>query len=272
MAVAQNVPVTGVAQGEAAPVRSLAPEDLNASLRDGWADFREKRGDLLFIGILYPMIGLITAVAATQSEFLPYVFPLVAGLSLMGPLVSTGFYELARRREAGLESSWWNFLDITKRPAFPSIMFVGAILLGIFAAWMISAIAIYVAFMGPQPPASIGGFLSALFGTANGWGMMIVGNLVGLAFAILVLAVSAVSLPMLVDDHVDAGEAMRTSVVVFRKNPAVMTRWGLTVVVLLALGSIPAFLGLAIVLPVLGYATWHLYTRAVDRRPLGTDS
>lgn len=263
MAVATTVEAP--TPSEPIPIRSLSAADLSAALRDGWADFSEKRGDLIFIGILYPLIGLVTAVAATRSEALPVLFPLVAGLSLLGPLVSTGFYELARRREAGLESSWWHFFDVLKRPSLPSIGFVGAVLIGIFGAWMASAVLVYVVFLGPTPPASIGAFLATVFGTPGGWGMIVVGNLIGLVFAILVLALSVVSLPMLVDDHVDAGEAMRTSVAVVRGNPAVMARWGLTVAGLLALGAIPAFLGLAIVLPWLGYSTWHLYTRAVDR-------
>lgn len=249
----------------AAPVRTLTQADLSASLRDGWRDFRDHRGDILFIGILYPLIGILTAFAVTNPAAIPAVFPVLAGVTLMGPLVSTGFYELARRQEAGLESNWLHFLDVLKRPAFPSIMFVGALLIGIFLAWVVSAVLIYGAFMGPEAPASLTAFAGRIFGTPEGWAVIVIGNLVGGAFAVLVLAVSVVSLPMLVDDHADAGEAIRTSVAVVRRNPAVMLRWGATVAGLLVLGSIPAFLGLAVVLPWLGYATWHLYTRAVER-------
>ncbi len=250
---------------EAAPVRELTNADLTASLRDGWADFRAHRGDILFIGILYPLIGILTAFAVTNPAVIPAVFPLLAGVTLLGPLVSTGFYELARRQEAGLESNWMHFLDVVKKPSFPSIMFVGALLIAIFLAWVVSAVLIYGIFIGPEAPASVGAFLGRLFGTPEGWGVILVGNLVGAGFALLVLAVSVVSLPMLVDDHPDAGEAIRTSVAAVRRNPVVMIRWGVTVAVLLALGSIPVFLGLAVVLPWLGYSTWHLYTRAVVR-------
>lgn len=251
--------------GDAEPVRTLSVDDLKASLRDGWTDFTEHRGDILFIGLLYPLIGLLTAFAATNPAALPAVFPVLAGVTLLGPLVSTGFYELARRQEEGLESNWLHFLDVVRRPAFPSIMFVGMMLIAIFGAWVFSAVVIYGAFMGFEAPASIGAFLGRLFGTPEGWGVILVGNLVGLGFAALVLAISVISLPMLVDDHADAGQAVRTSVAATLKNPAVMGRWGLTVAVLLLIGSIPAFLGLAIILPWLGYSTWHLYTRAVER-------
>lgn len=249
------------------PVRRITPDDLRASLRDGWADFSAHRGDILFIGILYPLIGIVTAALTLRGDAMPLLFPLAAGLSLLGPLVSTGFYELARRQEAGQESDWSHFFDIVRKPSFGAIMFVGLILVALFVAWLIAAGLVYEAFLGPRPPASLGDFLTRLFTTSSGWAMMIVGDLIGLGFAIVVLMVSVVSLPMLVDRNVDAGTAIMTSVRAVRDNPAVMARWGLIVAVLLVLGSIPAFIGLAVVLPVLGYATWHLYTRTVEREP-----
>ena len=115
---------------------------------------------------------------------------------------------------------------------------------------------------------SFNAFMQEVFTTSHGWGMIIVGNLVGLGFAFVVLALSVVSLPMLVDREVSVGTAVRTSLRAFRENKGPMLRWGLTVAVLLVLGSIPFFVGLAVVLPVLGYATWHLYTRLIDRSAL----
>ncbi|WP_245648836.1 DUF2189 domain-containing protein [Sphingomonas sanxanigenens] len=237
-------------------------------MRDALDDFRSKRGDLIFAGLIYPFVGLAAAWLALGNDILPLLFPVAAGISLLGPLAATGFYELARRREAGLEAGWRHFFDIAKNPARDSIAVVGTILIALFGAWLVAAVLIYTAFMGTADPASPGAFLSALFGTANGWAMMIVGNLVGLGFAILAFAISAISLPMLVDRDVGAGPAMRASIEAVRRNPMVMTRWGLTIAVLLVVGSLPFFLGLAVVLPVLGYATWHLYTRVVDREAL----
>lgn len=250
------------------PIRRIDAQDVRASLREGYADFRAKRGDLLFIGFIYPLVGLVAAVAALGYSVLPLLFPIAAGISLLGPLVATGFYELARRREAGLESSWWHFFDIRSSPSAGQIWMVGGLLIAIFLAWLAVAGFLYVAFMGDMPPHTLSALLTGLFTTPEGWGVILVGNLVGLGFAIVVLAVSMVSLPMLVDRDVDAGTAIVTSVRVVRANPGTAARWGLTVAVLLVLGSIPFFLGLAVVLPVLGYATWHLYTRAVDRSAL----
>lgn len=249
------------------PVRTIGAADLNAALREGLADFGEKRGDLVIVGLIYPLIGFAAAVLFLGGAFIPLFFPILAGVGLLGPVAALGFYELARRREAGLESTWAHFFDVVKRPAFESIMAVTGILLLIFSAWVFIAWALYAAFI-ETPPETIGAFLTALFTTARGWGLIVVGNLIGLAFAWTVLALSVVSMPMLVDRDVDARTAMATSLKAVRANRGAMARWGVTVAVLLVLGSIPAFIGLAFVLPWLGYATWHLYTRLVDRSAL----
>ena len=253
------------------PVRTISSADLRASLKEAIDDFNDKRGDLLFAGMLYPLIGLFTALVLLNSDSIPLLFPLIAGLSLLGPLVSTGFYELARRREEGLESTWAHFFDVVKRPAIEQITWVGGLMIILFVGWIAAAGLIYSAFLGPEPPASLGAFLTELFTTPEGWAMMIVGNLVGLLFAAFVLAVSVVSLPMLVDCDVDAGVAIRTSIAAVRKNLFVMGQWGFTVVALLLIGTIPLFLGLAVVLPILGYATWHLYTKVVERDKIPAD-
>ena len=260
--------VTQTASANAAaapiPVRTLQPGELGAALREGYRDFLDKRGDLIFVGLIYPIIGFAAAALALESDFIPLFFPIVAGIGLLGPVAALGFYELARRREAGLEADWSHFFDVAKRPAWDSILAVTGILLLIFFAWIATAWLLYAAFLG-APPETVGEFLSALFTTAQGWALILVGNVVGLAFAILVLTVSVVSMPMLVDCDVDARTALATSVRAVKANKAAMARWGVTVAVLLALGSLPAFVGLAFVLPWLGYATWHLYTRMVDR-------
>lgn len=248
-------------------VRAIGAEDLRASLRDGLRDFGAHRGDLLFVGLLYPAIGFIAGAAALGNGLIPYFFPIAAGVALLGPVAALGFYEIARRREAGLESSWSHFLDVGKRPSLDSIIAVTGLLLLVFLAWLLTAGALYTAFMGP-PPDSVGEFLTRLFTTSGGWGLIIVGNLAGLVFAWIVLSLSVVSLPMLVDRDIGARSAVEASVRAVRANRWTMARWGIIVAVLLVLGSIPAFIGLAFVLPWLGYATWHLYTRLIDREAL----
>ena len=253
---------------EPVPIRRITGADIRFALREGFADFREKRGDIIVIALIYPLFSLAVAFMSLGGLPLVLFFPMAAGLSLLGPLVAAGFYELARRREAGLDSGWQHFFDVRKSPSFGALIGVAVLMIAIFGAWVWLAGAIHDAFLGNVPPASIGVFLHQLFGTPAGWAMMVVGDLVGLVFAIAVLTLTWVSMPMLVDRPVDSWTAIHTSMRAVAANPMMAARWGLTVAVLLVIGSIPAFIGLAIVLPWLGYATWHLYTRIVDREAL----
>jgi uncharacterized membrane protein len=249
----------------ATPVRRITSADADAALSEGWADFMDMRGDLIFVGLIYVLVGVVAATAVMGGALLPLLFPIIAGVGLMGPVAALGFYEMARRRESGLHSNWQHFLDVRKRPGADEIAIVGALLLGIFVAWVFVASGLYVALFGWWEPPSIGAFLSRVFTTPEGWALILIGNATGLGFAALVLGLSVVSLPMLVDCDISAAEAVSTSWRAARANPGVMFRWGVTVAALLVIGSIPLFVGLAAVLPWLGYATWHLYTKLVDR-------
>jgi uncharacterized membrane protein len=246
-------------------VRKISTKDLDWALREGWNDFQAKRGDLIFVALLYPAIGLIAAAFALNDAALPLVFPFAAGLSIFGPAAASGFYELARRREAGLESSWWHFLDPMRGKQGSTILMLTIGLGVLFLLWLGSAYAIYATTMGPNFPAGLGGFLRRVFTTPEGWTLIVLGNLAGAVFAVITLITTLISFPMAVDRDVDPGHAVETSLRAVAANPATVAAWGLRVGVLLVLGALPAFIGLAVVLPTLGYATWHLYTRMVER-------
>jgi uncharacterized membrane protein len=263
MATAHSLPSRSGTAG--IPVRTITGSDLRASLRDGWNDFLAMRGDLIFVGLLYPLIGIVAATVTLGGALIPLFFPIAAGIGLLGPIVAVGFYELARRREQGLDSRWTHFLDVRKRPSADGLASVTVLLVSIFGLWLIVAASLYVALWGLHAPGSMGDFLARLFGTPEGWALIIAGNLIGLGFAALVIAISVVSLPMLVDQDVNASTAISTSIRATRANKGMTARWGIIVAALLVLGSIPIFIGLAVVLPWLGYSTWHLYTRLVDR-------
>ena len=121
------------------PVRTIGDDDLRWSLRQGWEDFRDLRGDLVFAGLIYTLIGLAAVVMTTSRPLIPFFYPVVAGVALLGPIAAVGFYELARRRESGQEVHWFNFLDVRKRPTLDDMGIVAGLLLVIFVGWLVAA-------------------------------------------------------------------------------------------------------------------------------------
>jgi uncharacterized membrane protein len=244
-------------------VRRLYMEDLREALQKGLADFAAARADVMFVVLLYPVIGLVLMGFAMNLALLPLLFPLVAGFALVGPLAAVGLYEISRRRELGEPVRWAAALGVIAAPRFGAIVVLGLYLVALFLLWLMAASWIYSVTLGPAPPVSASAFLRDVLTTGAGWTMIVVGTAIGFGFALLVLAMSVVSFPMLLDRNVGVPTAVTTSVRVFRKNPRVILAWGLIVVAGLVLGSLPAFVGLMLVLPVLGHATWHLYRQAV---------
>lgn len=245
-------------------VNRLNIEDLRGALRDGVADFAAFRSDVMFACLLYPVIGLIVAWFAFDNELLPLLFPMMAGFALVGPVAAIGLYEMSRRRAEGLPASWADGFKVLSSPSLVPILCLSAALFVIFAAWIGAAALIYNATLGPEPPASISAFAAATLGTGAGWAMVVIGFAVGFVFALTVLAISVVSFPLLIDRNVGLVAAIVTSVRVFMANPRIVLTWGALIAAALALASVPLFLGLIVVMPVLGHATWHLYRRAVQ--------
>jgi uncharacterized membrane protein len=250
---------TGIARPT---VRRLTADDLRVALRQGWADFLAIPTQLVFLCILYPIVGMVAARAAVGTDLLPLLFPLVAGMALLGPVLAVGIYELSRRRELGLSVSWLNAFDVLWSPAIFSIAMVGCLLLAVFVAWMGVARAIFALTVG-TPPESVGAFVHAVMTTAGGFSLAVIGIPVGAVFAVAVLVLTVVSVPMLLDRAVSPLVAIQISMRAVAANPVVMGAWGVIVAGLLVLGCLPVFVGLAVVVPVLGHATWHLYRRVV---------
>jgi uncharacterized membrane protein len=244
-------------------VRTIGIADLREALRRGVDDFLAIPTQLVFLCILYPIVGLVAARAAVGTDLLPLLFPLVAGMALLGPVLAVGIYELSRRREQGLPVTWLDAFGVLRSPAIFSIALVGGMLLAVFVAWIGAAKAVYALTLGADAPASMGSFAAAILDTPGGWHMIVVGNLVGAVFAAIVLTLTVVSVPMLLDRNVTPVVAVQTSVRAVAANPAVMAVWGLVVAATLLLGCVPLFIGLAVAMPILGHATWHLYRRVV---------
>jgi uncharacterized membrane protein len=248
-------------------VRRIEVADLREVLARGVEDFGAYRTDVIFICIIYPLAGLILARVAAGYDMLPLVFPLASGFALVGPVAAVGLYEMSRRREQGADITWLDAFGVLKAPAFGAILVLGLVLLAIFLLWLAAAWAIYHATLGPEPPASVGSFVRDVFTTGAGWTLIIVGNLVGFLFAVLVLTISVVSFPLLLDRDVGLYTAVATSILAVVTNPVPMAVWGLIVAGGLVLGSLPALLGLIFVMPVLGHATWHLHRKVVPANP-----
>jgi uncharacterized membrane protein len=250
--------------GQAAPVvRKITPEDLGDALRRGIADVGAFRDDILFIGVIYPLAGLLLAALFANDDLLPMIFPLASGFALLGPVAAIGLYEMSRRREKGDHVTWLSAFGVLKSPALPSILGLGAILLALFFVWLGVAWQIYLATLGGAKPQTISAFEESVFTTAGGWSMIAAGFGVGFLFAAVAFVISAVSFPLLLDRDVTIRAAVGASFRVVRENFAVMALWGLIVAVSLALGSLPGLVGLIFVVPMLGHATWHLYRKLI---------
>lgn len=245
-------------------VRSLGLYDVRAALSLGWQDMMRFRSDVLALVFIYPMIGLALAFLAFEQALLPMLFPLAAGFALLGPVASIGMYEISRQQEDSGTASWGSALAALRGRVVGPVMVLGLFLLGWFMLWMAAAFAIYSMTLGPAMPESTVGFVSDVFTTSAGWMMIFLGMAVGAIFATVVLIVSAIGFPMLIDKPVGLPVAVVTSAKVFDQNRATMLLWGICVAVLLAIATIPVFLGLILVLPWLGHATWHLYRMAVS--------
>jgi len=247
-------------------VRRISTSDLYYALARGYDDFAAFPSHAVFLCVIYPLVGilLIGLTLGNSLSLLPLAFPIAAGFALVGPVAAVGLYELSRRREAGLDSSPSHAFDVLHSPSLGAIIALGVLLMAIFLIWLVVAYALYSVIFGYSAPASIEQFITDLLTTPPGWTLIIVGWGIGFLFAALVLSISAISFPLLLDRDVGAAVAMHTSLRVMAANPLPMALWGLIVAALLVIGSIPFFVGLTVVMPVLGHATWHLYRRTVE--------
>ncbi|MHC1551379.1 DUF2189 domain-containing protein [Phyllobacterium sp. K27] len=249
-------------------VRRISVADVFASFREGLADFWEKPSHYVFLCLIYPISGLVLIRWTSGANLLPLLFPLMSGFALIGPFAALGLYEISRRRELHLDTSWWHALEVRRSPAIPSIIAMGVLLLVLFIAWILAAQALYVSLFGPEEPESVSAFFHQVFETPEGMRLILFGNAIGFVFAVVVLCTSVIAFPLLLDRDVGALSAIVTSVKAVLVNPVQMALWGIIVSALLLVGFLTLFVGLAIFIPVLGHATWHLYRKVVVSPPI----
>jgi len=259
-------------------VRKIGPADLKDALAKGLADFSAKPSHLVFLGLIYPLVGIGLVVGASPQ----LIFPLLSGFALIGPFAGIGLYEISQARELGLDTSWKHAFAVVRSHAIFPILSLGLLLLVIFGCWLFAAQALYVSLLGPAPPQSFTQFITTVFDTPQGWKLIGFGTAIGFVFAVLALSVSVVSFPMLLDRPIDAEAidveiehpvvaptidvpiAIQTSIKTVLVNPFTMALWGLIVAGSLAIGFLLVFAGLAVVVPVLAHSTWHLYRKVVE--------
>ncbi|UPK07594.1 DUF2189 domain-containing protein [Bradyrhizobium sp. 170] len=261
--------VTSIAQSgpetAAAPViRTIGLSELHRALQRGWEDFKAVPSHAIILCIIYPVLGLMLARAVHGYSVLPLLFPLAAGFALLGPFAALGLYEMSRRREHGEPATAWDAIEVVRSPSFGAMLGLGVLLLALFVTWVATAQAIYIAAFGYAGVTGVSDFAERVLTTPQGWWLIVVGCGVGFLFALVALCISVVSFPLMLDRHAGAGDAMVTSLRAVARNPAPMAAWGLIVAMLLVAGSLPAFLGLAVVIPLLGHATWHLYRETIE--------
>lgn len=246
-------------------IRRIAVADLWDTLVRGAEDFGVVRSDVIFLCAFYPLAGLLLWKVVYGAGMVHMLFPLVAGFALLGPLASVGLLEMSRMRERGEMATFATAFRVVHAPSFAAIVMLGLLLLAIFLVWLGAAALIYRFTFGSTPLGSLGNFVHAVFATPQGWSMIVIGVGVGFLFAALVFVISVVSFALLLDRDTGLDAAISTSIRVVAENPGPMAVWGMLIAAGLVVGALPLFIGLIVILPILGHASWHLYRKVVAR-------
>lgn len=236
-------------------------------LRAGWADlWTNPVPSLLYgSGVFVGSALIVWALFRFRYEYA--LFPALAGFMVVGPLIANGLYEKSRRLEAGERIGFGRMIFVKPRSSYQAL-FMGVMLLGLFLLWLRAAVLIYALFFGIVPFPGTDELIPMLFLTPTGWALLLVGSAVGALFAAFAFAISVFAVPMLLTERTDALSALGISMAMVWSNLPVMLAWGAIVLGLFLVSVATAFLGLILVFPVLGHATWHAYRaiRADDRQ------
>jgi uncharacterized membrane protein len=260
--MAQETQTTASSPRQEPVIRRIGFGDLVDALSAGLRDFQAYPAFGLFFGAVYALGGLVILACSVQWDLLYLVYPLAAGFALIGPFVAVGLYEVSRLRERGEQPSWRSLFGAIVSQGGKEISWMAFVTVFLFIIWMYQVRLLIAVFFGLHglPP---GSFPTVLFTTAEGLAFLAVGHVIGAVLAVVTFSLTVVSFPLLLDREVDFVTAMITSVRSVVSNPVPMLGWAACVSLLLLVAALPMFLGIVVVLPVLGHTTWHLYRKLV---------
>ena len=245
-------------------IRELTLDDVRASLRDGWDDFKAHPGYGLFFGGIYMLGGLLILGFLTRIGSPWMIIPLAIGFPLLGPFVAVGLYEVSRRRRMGEPVMPKAVLAQVFYQRERQLGWMAFVVMFIFWIWVYQVRLLFALFLGFKSFSSWDRFVEIVLSTPEGWGFLIVGTIVGAFLATVLFSTTVIALPMLAEREVDFVTAMITSIATVVKNPLPMLVFGFVVGLATLVALLPAFVGLLLVLPIMGHATWHLYRRATS--------
>ena len=262
---------TAVARRIDPVVRTIGAADIVDALAAGLRDFRAAPLYGLFFGGLYAVGGILIVLSAYALNMSYLAYPLGIGFALIGPFIATGLYEVSRRLESGEPLSWGGVLGVIFAQRNRQLSWMAFVTLFVLWVWMYQVRLLVALILGYKTPATLDGFLDIIFTTPEGLTFLAVGHVVGALLALVLFSLTVVSFPLLLDRNIDFVTAMITSVRSVVTNPRPMISWAAVVVILLIIAMAPSFLGLFVVLPVLGHTTWHLYRKLVapEEEPAG---
>lgn len=248
-------------------VRAIGAQDVVDAFGQGLRDFQRAPGYGLLFGAVYALGGIAIALFATVMHQAYLVYPLAAGFALIGPFVAVGLYEVSRRLETGQPLSLSGVFGVIFEQGRRELGWMAFVTLFLFIIWMYQVRLLLALFLGFQTFTTMGEFLNVVITTPEGLMFLLVGNVVGAILALVLFSLTVVSFPLLLDRDLDFITAMITSVRAVVTNPVPMIGWALAIVALMIAACLPAFAGLLVVLPVLGFSTWHLYRKLVEPLP-----
>lgn len=244
-------------------VNALSFNDLKECLSKGIADFRKAPLFGLFFGGIFAFGGILIIQSIIFFEKGWLIYPMLVGFPLIGPFVAVGLYDVSRRLEAGKPLPWNEILSVISLQTGRQLPYMAFVMLFIFWIWIYQVRLLIALILGRMSFTSFEAFFQVVATTPEGWAFIVIGHMVGACFALLLFSVTVISIPLILDRDVDFITGMITSVKTVMKSPVVMLSWGVFVTLAVMASFVPLFLGLLVVLPVLGHTTWHIYKKAV---------